>query len=83
MLARIIPSAANENIAYLFSKPNENNFKTVLRRNAALAEVLQGIFLIIELMLPTRNAVLMFLWWQYLQMRYMADKSGDLIEAFK
>ena len=83
MLARLIPSAANENIAYLFSAQNENNFKTVLKRNAALAEVLQGIFLIIELMLPSRNTFLVFLWWQYLQMRYMADKSGDLKEAFK
>ena len=83
IITRFIPSAADENLSLLFSPANETHFKTALRKNAALTEVMQGIFLIIELLLPTRNTLLMFLWWQYLQMRYMADKSGDLKEAFR
>ena len=83
LLARFLPSAASENVALLFNASNEQNFKTVLRQNAALAEVSQGIFLIFELLLPTRNMILVFLWWQYLRLRYYTDKSGDLKEAFR
>ena len=50
---------------------------------ASYCEVLQGIFVIIEILLPTRNLMFVVLWWQYLQMRYMLDKRGHLKEAFK
>jgi Transmembrane protein 33/Nucleoporin POM33 len=83
IITRFIPSAADENLGLLFSPANETHFKTALRKNAALTEVMLGIFLLIELFLPTRNTLLMFIWWQYLQMRYMGDKTGDLREAFR
>jgi len=45
---------------------------------AAKTEVYMGIYLIIELFLPTRNLLLLFLWWQYLQLRYMTDSQGHV-----
>jgi hypothetical protein len=49
---------------------------------AATCEVYQGLFLIVELALPTRNVMQLYLWWQYLQMRYMMDPNGNIKEAF-
>ena len=39
----------------------------------ARSEVYQGLYLIFELVMPTRNFVLILLWWQYLQLRYVLD----------
>ena len=50
---------------------------------AAYSEILQGIFLIVELILPSRNIMLIVLWWQYLQMRYTMDKNGAIKVAFQ
>jgi hypothetical protein len=36
---------------------------------AAYCEVMQGILLVIELILPTRNIMYTVIWWQYLQAR--------------
>lgn len=36
---------------------------------AAYCEVMQGILLIVELILPTRNIMYTLIWWQYLQAR--------------
>jgi hypothetical protein len=49
---------------------------------AATCEVYQGLFLIVELALPTRNVMQLYLWWQYLQMRYMMDSDGSIKGAF-
>lgn len=43
---------------------------------------MQGCFLIIELLLPSRNPLMLYLWWQYLQMRYLLDQSGSIKRAF-
>lgn len=40
-----------------------------LVNGSAYLEVLQGVFVIAELLLPTRNMMFTVLWWQYLQMR--------------
>ncbi len=53
-----------------------------LMKAASQCEVYQGVFLVIELALPTRNIMQLYLWWQYLQMRYMMDQSGNLKAAF-
>lgn len=57
-------------------------FNTTIVRLAVTSEVLQGIFLAIELLLPTRNFIMLVLWWQYLQMRYMTDTSGNMRMVF-
>ncbi|RYH24339.1 hypothetical protein EON65_16920 [archaeon] len=49
---------------------------------AAMCEVYQGIFHIIELFLPSRNILQLYLWWQYLKVRYMTDRSGQMKIAF-
>eukprot|EP00622_Pseudochattonella_farcimen_P000219 FR734665.1.p1 GENE.FR734665.1~~FR734665.1.p1 ORF type:complete len:338 (+),score=68.92 FR734665.1:3-1016(+) len=54
---------------------------------AAYAEVSTGVILVISLPLPTRNFVLLALYWQFLQMRYILEKatgntSGVLHVAF-
>lgn len=82
MLQRFMPSAANQDLSNLFDSSKEKEFKSLLMRNAAVCEVLQGVFLIVELVLPTRNTVLMFLWWQYLSLRYKMDKDGHVKAAF-
>lgn len=77
-----MPSAADLELSALFTPSKEEEFKTALARNAAVCEVLQGVFLIVELILPTRNLTMMFLWWQYLQMRFMMDQKGHMKAAF-
>ena len=49
---------------------------------AATVEVYQGIFHIFELVLPSRNLIGLYLWWQYLRMRYMLDSTGQMKAAF-
>lgn len=49
---------------------------------AATVEVSQGMFHIIELVLPSRNIIQLYLWWQYLKMRYMMDRVGHVKRAF-
>jgi hypothetical protein len=41
-----------------------------------MLEVYHGIYLIFELALPTRNIMQLYIWWQYLRMRYMVDTTG-------
>ena len=48
----------------------------------ATAEVYQGIFLAFELFLPSRNILQLYLWWQYLRMRVMLDRSNMLRKIF-
>jgi hypothetical protein len=47
-----------------------------LARAGAAAEVYHGIYLIFELLLPSRNIMQLYIWWQYLRMRYMLDTTG-------
>ena len=47
-------------------------------RMASTMETYHGIFLIFELILPTRNIMQLYIYWQYLRMRYMVDTTGDL-----
>lgn len=49
---------------------------------AANCEVMQGVYLIVELLLPTRNFVGVAMWWQMLQMKYLLDRHGHLKNAF-
>lgn len=52
-----------------------------INKLSATAEVMQGLYLIIELVLPTRNFLFIYLWYNYLTMRHMQDKNGCLKEA--
>lgn len=45
---------------------------------AALMEVYMGLMLLVELLTPNRNLFSLFLYWQYLQMRYMIDRDGSM-----
>jgi hypothetical protein len=49
---------------------------------SATSEVYQGIFHVVELALPSRNILQLYLWWQYLKMRVMLDQSGLLRRIF-
>jgi tetratricopeptide (TPR) repeat protein len=49
---------------------------------SAWAEVLQLGMLVIALALPSRNFILIYLWSQYLRMRYMADTTGNMKSIF-
>jgi len=50
----------------------------------ARTEVIIGIMLILEMMTPARNFFNLFLYWQFLQMRYTLDSpSGHVRNAFK
>lgn len=51
--------------------------------HAITLEIAMGLFLVLELFTPWRNTFGLFLFWQYLQMRYMLDKSGEVKNKFK
>lgn len=58
-----------------------NIFYTLINKLSATAEVMQGLYLVIELVMPTRNFLFIYLWYNYLTMRYMQDRNGCLKEA--
>lgn len=51
--------------------------------HAITLEIGMGLFLILELFTPWRNMFGLFLFWQYLQMRYMLDNNGEVKSKFK
>jgi len=56
---------------------------TATTSHAISLEIGMGLFLILELLTPWRNTFGLFLFWQYLQMRYMLDKNGEVKNKFK
>jgi hypothetical protein len=56
---------------------------TASASHAAALEIGTGLFLGLELLTPRRNIFGIFLFWQYLQMRYMLDQSGVVKGHFK
>jgi len=56
--------------------------RTNFNNIACSAEVMQGVYLVFELLMPTRNFILLYLWWQYLMMRFLMDKTGGMKSAF-
>lgn len=74
---------SNVPLARLLEPSQVKNINQGLLSLGCTFEVYQGIFLVIELMLPTRNPIMLYIWWQYLQMRYMLDQTGVVKNAFK
>ena len=58
-----------------------NRLSVIFSQLAAKCEVYQGIYLIVEVFTPRRNLLLIALWWQYLQIRYISDTRGCLKAA--
>lgn len=58
------------------------HLKNEVSKGACTCEVLQGVFLLVELILPTRSFILAYMWWQYLMMRYLMDPTGHIKIAF-
>lgn len=82
MLRQYVPAAQAQalgldrlNVAALLDNRMAAQFQVILQRLAAQGEVSQGIFLVVELLLPTRNFLQLYLWWQYLKMRYMQEQA--------
>lgn len=67
----------------LNSQTKWKHFNSKVLDMSAYCEVMQGLFLIFELLLPTRSIFLTILWWQYLQMRYMLDQGGTIKQTFR
>jgi hypothetical protein len=82
LLQRFAPQLANINIRPYFAPQMIPQANEALQRLCASCEVSQGIFFIVELLMPTRSLITLYLWWQYLRMRYMADRSGHVKAAF-
>jgi hypothetical protein len=82
IIAKFAPQMAGQDLSTLFQPSMLNTFNSQLMRAAASMEVMQGVFLIVELLLPSRNFMFLFLWWQCLQMKYMMDRSGHTRTAF-
>jgi hypothetical protein len=70
------------NVNQLFAPHLVTKCNTLLYQAAAQAEVSQGIYHIVELFLPSRNILQLYLWWQYLRVKYMLDQSPYLKTAF-
>lgn len=71
----MVPMVQNLQVDALFSDRNIPQLQLILRKMAAQAQVSQGVFLIVELLLPTRNIIQMYLWWQFLKLQYMQEQS--------
>jgi hypothetical protein len=56
-----------------------------LVRFSTFFEVYQGFLLIVELISPSRNIILIYIWWQYLRLRYMMDQvaAKDMRQVFE
>jgi hypothetical protein len=50
---------------------------------AAYCEVMQGVYLLFELILPSRNFLTTVMWWQYLQMRYVLFANCFVVVVFQ
>ena len=82
LLRTYAPQFQYQQLTQIFSPNQVNNFNFQLVRLAAYTEVLQGVYFIVEIILPTRNLMFTMLFWQFLQMRYITDKSGHIKAAF-
>ena len=82
ILRQYMPSAANMDPEDLIRGLNKKSFLEGTGRLSAYSEVVQGIYLIIEVFLPTRNLLLVFLWWQFLKVRFLLDQTGNIRWAF-
>jgi len=84
MIGKFFPGASNPAaaLAEMFSPRSVSKINSQVLVAASIAEILEGIYLIVELILPSRNIMFLVLWWQYLQMRYMLDRSGNIKIAF-
>ena len=88
MLNKYAPSMSHVT-SEIFSPRTIQKINFALLRNAALSEVFHGIYLVVELLLPSRNLMTCMVWWQFLQMQYMVLNdtpnlpSNHLKEAFE
>lgn len=55
-------------------------FQNEISDKASELEVWCGIFLIVSLLLPTRDFMTLFMWWNYLKLRYMSDDGSKGIK---
>ncbi len=69
-------------IQVMSTSNGQQQLKGALIGASCSAEVLQGVALVFGLIFPTRNMLFMYMWWQYLLMRYMMDQSGSMKTAF-
>jgi hypothetical protein len=69
-------------IGQIFNDSNISAVQQQLGVMSATSEIYMGIYLVIELVLPTRNILTMYLWWQYLRMKVMLDQSGQFKKIF-
>jgi Transmembrane protein 33/Nucleoporin POM33 len=88
MIAKYAPAMAGganpaQALGQLFSPQGVSRMNFSLLGLAATCEVVQGIYLVFELISPSRSVFITMLWWQYLQMRYMVDQGPHLKSAFK
>ena len=76
LMDRFFPSLSHMDFA---SPVTFNKIRYALTTNAAVCEVVHGVFLLLEMLLPTRNMMMTVIWWQYLQMHYMLEttRSGN------
>jgi len=72
----------NTFFTHILQPRNLTEITRQLERFSSQIEVINGVFLIVQLVLPTRDIMTLAMWWQYLKMRYNFDKDGDMRAAF-
>ncbi len=82
VIQRFMPQVPRVSLNQLFNPALVPQANEAILRMAASCEVSQGLFHIVELLLPSRSLITLYLWWQYLRMRYMMDRSGPVKAAF-
>lgn len=83
MIKKYAPQMAGQNLSAFFTPQSCKQVAVQIQYASAQCEVMQGILFITSLLLPSRNFIIVYIYWQYLQMRYMLDKSGNIKNAFQ
>lgn len=71
----LVPALQAVNISAVLSDRNIPQIRLLVLKLAAQAQVSHGVFLLVELLLPTRNFIQLYLWWQFLKMQYMQEQA--------
>lgn len=84
--AQQLATMVDEAFAKAFKNPRWGQLSQLQKKNevwktildiSAMFELIHGIYLIVEVLLPTRNLMGLMLFWQYLQMRYMLEQARN------
>lgn len=79
-LAKALQNPAWPQLTYVRKK---NDLWNAILNASARFEVFHGIYLIVEVFLPSRNLLALMMFWQFLQLRYMLEQARSDTSAVR